>query len=124
MRSQLLCTFTTVSKLPACLTQIYKTHSMDAVDEMRCYQYENESAVVCTYNTTNTQVRMQHTITINRKKETETLYSINALNALIRNINNGVLDKSYTVDWTYYSNQLLLTNKDGSFRSIKIKLLQ
>lgn len=67
---------------------------------------------------------MSDTITINRKKDSETLYSINALNALIREQNNGVLDKTYRVDWTQFTNRLLLTNRDGSFRSIQIKHLQ
>lgn len=67
---------------------------------------------------------MQDTITINRKKDTETLYSINALNALIREENNGVLDKTYKVDWNQYVNKLLLTDRDGSFRLISIKQLQ
>ena len=67
---------------------------------------------------------MQDTITINRKKDTETLYSINALNALIREENNGVLDKTYKVDWNKYTNKLLLTDRDGSFRLISIKQLQ
>jgi hypothetical protein len=67
---------------------------------------------------------MSDTITINRKKDSETLYSINALNALIREQNNGVLDKTYRVDWGQFTNRLLLTNRDGSFRSIEIKLLQ
>ena len=123
MDSQLLCTFTTVSDLPTCITQIHKTYSIDAVSNMRCYQYEGNTAVVCIYNTTNTQSRMLQTITINRKKDTETLYSINALNTLIRELNNGVLDKSYRVDWSQYTNQLLLTDRDGSFRVINIKLL-
>ena len=90
---------------------------------MKCYQYDGESAVVCIYNTTNTQSRMQDTITINRKKDTETLYSINALNTLIKDQNNGVLDKSYRVDWAQFKNNLLLTDRDGSFRCIDIKQL-
>lgn len=124
MRSQLLCTFTTVSELPACITRIHKTYKVENVSNMRCYQYESESSVVCIYNTINTQSRMSDTITINRKKDTETLYSINALNALIREQNDGVLDKAYRVDWAQFKNRLLLTNRDGSFRNVEIKLLQ
>ena len=124
MKSQLLCTFTTVSDLPSCITSIHRTYSVESISNMRCYQYVDESAVVCIYNTTNTQYRMQDTITINRKKDTETLYSINALNALIKEQNNGVLDKSYRVDWAQYENKLLLTDRDGSFRCISIKQLQ
>ena len=97
---------------------------MEAVSNMRCYQYVGESAVVCIYNTTNMHHRMQDTITINRKKDTETLYSINALNTLMKEQNNGVLDKTHRVDWTQYKNRLLLTDRDGTFRSIPIKQLQ
>ena len=124
MQSQLLCTFTTILDLPSCITNIHKTYSVESISNMRCYQYVDESAVVCIYNTTNTQHRMQDTITINRKKDTETLYSINALNALIREQNNGVLDRSYRVNWIHYENKLLLTDRDGSFRCVSIKQLQ
>lgn len=123
MRSQLLCTFTTVLDIPTCIEQIHNTYNIESITNMKCYQYESDTPAICTYNTTDTQSRMSHTITINRKKETETLYSINALNTLIKNLNNGVLDKSYRVDWTQYTNQLLLVDRDGSFRVIKIKLL-
>lgn len=67
---------------------------------------------------------MNDTITINRKKESETLYSINALNTLIRELNNGVLDKSFRVDWTQYQNKLMLSDRSGLFRLIDIKELQ
>ena len=48
-----------------------------------------------------------------RKKETNTLYTINALNRLIESVNNGVLDTSYQVDWENYRNCMLLTGEDG-----------
>mgnify|MGYP007089911592 FL=1 len=67
---------------------------------------------------------MRGTITINRKKDSDTLYSINALNALIREQNNGVLDKSYRVEWQHYANRLLLTDREGNFRCIEIQELQ
>ena len=53
-----------------------------------------------------------NTIMIHRKKETNTLYTVNALNAIIRKVNNGVLDKSYIIEWENYSNSLLLTDGD------------
>tara|TARA_A100001011_G_scaffold399454_1_gene508167 strand:+ start:2299 stop:2559 length:261 start_codon:yes stop_codon:yes gene_type:complete len=53
------------------------------------------------------------TISLHRKKNTNTLYTINALNDLIRELNGGKLDKSYIVDWNNYRNCLLLTNENG-----------
>jgi hypothetical protein len=60
---------------------------------------------------------------IHRKKETNTLYTINALNEAIREDNGGVLDKSFSLDWTKYQNSLLLTN-DSGLNIIKTKLYQ
>lgn len=126
MGSQLLCTFTTLQELPICLGKIHKTYQVENVLNMKCYQYtEALDSIVCVYNTTNTNVgRMSDTITINRKKESDTLYSINALNTLICELNNGVLDKGYRINWEQYRNKLMLSDRNGLFRLISIKELQ
>jgi len=56
---------------------------------------------------------IQDTISLHRKKNTNTLYTINALNDLIRELNNGKLDKTFPIDWENYKNSLLLTNDEG-----------
>ena len=56
---------------------------------------------------------MPNTISLHRKKNTNTLYTINALNHLIQLLNNGVLDTSYQLDWENYRNCILLTNDEG-----------
>ena len=56
---------------------------------------------------------IQDTISLHRKKHTNTLYTINALNDLIRELNGGKLDKSFSVDWENYRNSLLLTSDSG-----------
>ena len=53
------------------------------------------------------------TIALHRKKQTNTLYTINSLNEIIREKNNGVLDKTFPVPWEEYQNQLLLVNDEG-----------
>jgi hypothetical protein len=53
------------------------------------------------------------TISLHRKKNTNTLYTINALNDLIRELNGGKLDKSFPIKWENYKNCLLLTNENG-----------
>jgi hypothetical protein len=67
----------------------------------------------CTYNADATTQRGQNTISIHRKKETNTLYTVNALNEVIRAVNNGVLDRSYQLDWAMYQNSFILTDTDG-----------
>lgn len=50
-----------------------------------------------------------HTMRIHRKKQTNTLYSINALNAAISEQHGGEVGKHLKLDWEEYSNSLLLT---------------
>jgi hypothetical protein len=50
-----------------------------------------------------------HTMRIHRKKQTNTLYSINALNAAIAEQHDGKTGKHLKLDWSEYANSLLLT---------------
>ena len=66
---------------------------------------------------------LPNTIMAHRKKETNTLYTINALNRLIRNLNNGEMDKLYLIDWNSYRNSMILTDGDG-FKIMKTNLFR
>ena len=85
----------------------------------KIYVFQNEddnNQLLCTYNVEydeNYVEGIQDTISLHRKKQTNTLYTINALNETIRSLNNGKLDKSYPVPWENYQNKLLLTNESG-----------
>lgn len=123
-RAQLLCTFTYIDQLPYSIGLIYRTYSTENVDNMKCYSYvQAPSNVICVYNVHSNSKRLKDTISINRKKETNTFYSINALNGLIRSLNHGVLDKSYLVEWSSFANCLLLADGDFGYKSIQIKEL-
>lgn len=69
---------------------------------------------ICTYNidpgNLSTTTVLPNTILLHRKKESNTLYTINALNTLIKTLNNGYADPNYKVEWTDYKNTILLTN--------------
>lgn len=124
MKSQLLCTFTFLDRLPTCIGSIYKSYEVDNIANMKCYSYvESPNHVICVYNTTTFERRLKDTISINRKKETNTYYSINALNSLIRHLNNGVLDKTLVVDWSNYVDMILLADPQNGYKQIKIKEL-
>jgi hypothetical protein len=62
-----------------------------------------------------------NTILLHRKKESNTLYTINALNDLIKSLNDGVLDTSYTINWTDYRNCILLTHA-GDLKRLDTKI--
>jgi len=81
--------------------------------------FQNEDdhhQLICTYNVEYDEDAIQDvpdTISLHRKKQSNTLYTINALNDLIRELNGGKLDKSFPIDWNNYRNSLLLTNELG-----------
>ena len=117
MRTQLLATFTTKTDLEKTIesikgaytiafSKIYVLQNEDSVDELIC-TYNVDLANGADYND------VKGTISLHRKKQTNTLYTINSLNEVIRSKNNGVLDKRFTVDWSEYQNQLLLVNNEG-----------
>jgi hypothetical protein len=63
----------------------------------------------------------KNTVLVHRKKETNTMYTINAINELIKNLNNGILDKTYKIEWELYKNSLLVSN-NGVFKVINTEL--
>lgn len=69
---------------------------------------------ICTYNidpgNLSTTSVLPNTILLHRKKESNTLYTINALNTLIKTLNNGIADPNYKIEWADYKNTILLTN--------------
>ena len=68
---------------------------------------------MCTYNIdmgNMSDAPLPNTILLHRKKESNTLYTINALNTLIKKLNGGVLDTKFIVNWHDYRNSILLTN--------------
>jgi hypothetical protein len=75
---------------------------------------KNSDEFVCTYNidpgNLSTMSVLPNTILLHRKKESNSLYTINALNTLIKSLNNGYADPSYKVNWNDYRNTILLTN--------------
>ena len=123
MKTQLLCTFCTKQDFED-TTQLISMASEIVFNKI--YVFENmddNNSLICTYNVEKTEDFIQNnkTMAIHRKKETNTLYTINALNEAIRKENNGVLDKSYSLNWESYRNSLLLTN-DAGLKVIRTKL--
>jgi hypothetical protein len=78
---------------------------------------------MCTYNVdeANVSTFLENTILVHRKKESNTLYTINALNELIKELNDGELDTSFRVNWNDYRNCILLT-KGAELKRINTKL--
>lgn len=123
METQLLCTFTEKDSVDETLEKIEEAYEI-AFDKIFVLQNEEkEDKLFCTYNidtSVNNSV-LPKTISIHRKKKTNTLYTINALNELIKNLNDGVLDKTYQIPWEDYQNSLLVTH-NGDYKRIDTQL--
>ena len=116
MRTQLLCTFTNINDLNEIIDIIISCNTI-MYDKIYVFQNEEDkNQLVCTYNVEyddNFMEGIPDTISLHRKKQTNTLYTINSLNEIIREKNNGVLDKTFPVPWEEYQNTLLLVNDEG-----------
>ena len=124
MKTQLLCTFTKRNRLYDTVSLIIECH--DIVFN-KIYVFSNEDdhhQLICTYNIPQNQdnfIEGVDTIALHRKKQTNTLYTINALNELIKLLNNGVQDNNFEVDWENYKDMVLLIGTDG-FRKVPTEI--
>ena len=113
MKTQLLCTFAHKKDLDLIIDYISKSYT---ISEKRMFVFSNADKNTELYVTYNVEPddykKTPNTIMIHRKKETNTLYTVNALNAIIRKSNNGVLDKKFVINWQIYDNSLMLTDGD------------
>ena len=119
MKTQLLCTFTKRNKLNEAVDIIVSCNDI-LYDKVYVFaNQDDEHQLICTYNVEYSEdyvENVQDTISLHRKKQSNTLYTINALNEVIRSKNNGILDKKFIVEWDDYRNTLLLTNDAGLFK--------
>jgi len=109
MKSQLLATFTTKDNLDDTIKKIVDAYE---IIFSKVYVLQNENNVnelICTYNV-DTQDgidynKVEGTISLHRKKHSNTLYTINAL--------NGVMDNKFMIPWENFKNMLMVTNSEG-----------
>ena len=119
MDTQLLCTFCKLEDLTKTCQQISEKYQvvsdkifiLENTEEVDNVYADDEQQLVLTYNVTNADLSdvLNSTISVHRKKQTNTIYTINALNKLIMEKNNGILDKRFRVDWEELENMVLVT---------------
>ena len=117
MRTQLLCTFTTKENLDKTINEIINSYSIIFNKIYVLQNEDNINELICTYNVDTTENidynKVEGTISLHRKKYSNTLYTINALNECIKNLNNGILNPKFMIPWENFKNMLLITNSDG-----------
>lgn len=114
LKNKLFCTFSTKDKLENTLDTIRSEYTI-MYSKIFVLEAEESEEFLCTYNieVQNETTRvLPNTILLHRKKETNTLYTINSLNLLIKTLNEGVLDTSFRIEWPNYKNTVLLSQGD------------
>jgi hypothetical protein len=110
LNNKLFCTFTTLEELEGLVKSLSSKYSI-MYNKMFALYIKSNDEYVLTYNVDQGNVSEipENTILVHRKKETNTLYTINALNELIKSLNGGVVDTKFPIDWQHYRNCILLT---------------
>ena len=117
MKTQLLATFTTKTDLDKTIEKIKGAYTI-AFGKIYVLQNDNNvNELICTYNVDLEKGAdyndVKGTISLHRKKHSNTLYTINALNEVIASLNNGLVDSKFIVPWENFKNTLMVTNSDG-----------
>ena len=110
LNNKLFCTFTNLEGLDSLISGIKSKYTI-IYNKIFVLEIVGKDEYVITYNVEQGNVNdiPENTILVHRKKESNTLYTINALNELIKKLNGGVVDTKFPIDWNHYKNCVLLT---------------
>jgi hypothetical protein len=122
LNNKLFCTFTTLEDLDNLLFGLTSKYKI-MYNKIFVLYIKSNNEYVCTYNIDQGNISEipSNTILVHRKKDSNTLYTINALNELIKNLNGGVVDTKYPIEWQHYKNTILLTQHD-ELKQLKTKI--
>ena len=122
LNNKLFCTFTTLDELDGLIADITSSYSI-MYNKLFVLRVKDHDEYVVTYNVDQGNINTipANTILVHRKKESNTLYTINALNELIKELNGGIIDQRYRVNWMHYRNTILLTQQ-GELKQLRTKI--
>lgn len=113
VNNKLFCTFVDEEFIDEQIRNISSSYDI-MYNKMFVLFIKSTGEYVITYNVEQGNVNgiPENTILVHRKKDTNTLYTINALNTLIKSLNGGVVDPKFRIDWQHYRNCILLTQQN------------
>lgn len=122
--TQLLCTFAKQQTYSETIDALFAYYQ---IPDGRIYVLQSglsKDDIFLTFNAIKTSGEFYpNTMSVHRKKEYNILYSINALNELIKSENNGVMSTSYQISWEQYRSSFI-TARDGKVKITPTKLLK
>ena len=122
MNNRLFATFTQQDSIDDLVNSLANSYEI-MYNKMFVLYVKSTDEYVVTYNVEQANISSipDNTILVHRKKDTNTLYTINALNELIKSLNGGVVDPRYSIDWQHYKNTILLTQQN-ELKQLKTKI--
>ena len=122
MNNRLFATFTQQNLIEGLINELSSTYNI-MYKKMFVLFIKSTNEYVVTYNVEQGNINTipENTILVHRKKESNTLYTINALNDLIKKLNNGEIDPTYKIEWQNYKNCVLLTQQ-GEVKQLNTKI--
>jgi hypothetical protein len=122
MTNKLFCTFTNLDNIDDTVENIKNSYTI-MYDKIFVLYIKSTDEYTITYNIDQSNMSSipYNTILVHRKKESNTLYTINALNELIKTLNSGVVDSRFPINWQHYRNSILLTNQ-GDLKQLNTKI--
>jgi hypothetical protein len=125
LKTQLVCTFVRKNQIDNTLDTISDSFRLLNDKVFLLKSFNTESELILSYNVVLDSHKqfLPGSILVHRKKETNTIYTINALNDLIMTLNNGILDKKYPIEWDRYRDMMLSKKPDG-LKLTKIQIIK
>lgn len=122
MNNRLFATFTQQNEIDELIVNLSSTYNI-MYKKIFVLFVKTTNEYVVTYNVEQGNVNSipANTILVHRKKESNTLYTINALNDLIKKLNGGEVDPTFKIEWQNYKNCVLLT-QHGEVKQLNTKI--
>lgn len=123
-QKQLLCTFTNSEKYLEVVNDIKNVYTLTDNKVFLFVNEKNPREVYITFNVVKNdiqKIKYKNTIGIHRKKQTNTLYTLNAMNRLIETKSGNDINKNLQLDWELYKNNIILVAGTG-VKIVKLKL--
>ena len=124
VQNKLFCTFVPLTEVDSFIKEITSEYTI-LYNKIFVLHIKSNDEYVCTYNVDQPNINNipENTILVHRKKESNTLYTINALNELIKSLNEGIVDTNFRINWQHYKNTILLTQQ-GDLKLLRTKIYQ
>jgi hypothetical protein len=126
MNTQLLCLFTIKEELDKSLEFVLNQYILTNPNVFVLENKTNEGELYITFNVQKGSSAIPSdwkTILVHRKKQSNTIYTINALNEVVKSKTGGILDNSYMIDWDEFKNCIITTSSIG-YKKIPTKVFK